>query len=133
MIMALTARCWGGLSNARRRRSFCFGSRGASVAGVCQESAGRSRTVDSTISEGRRKAAVELVAAPTTSPARWKLVRDIRLVLQLYPHNAPAHLRRAITLVNSTPHPMPAGRCSGLFGGPGKRLLRVSRLPPTLP
>jgi len=34
------------------------------------------------------------------------------------PHNAPAHLRRAHTFVNSTPDPTPAVRCSGLFGGP---------------
>jgi putative addiction module component (TIGR02574 family) len=32
-------------------------------------------------------------------------------------YNAPAHLRRAYTLVISTPHSSPAVRCSGLLGG----------------
>ncbi len=31
--------------------------------------------------------------------------------------NAPAHLRRASVSHDSTPHPRPADRCSGLFGG----------------
>src|SRR2546425_266604 len=39
--------------------------------------------------------------------------------------NAPAQPRRAHVLLTSTPHPPPAGGCSGLLGGPGPHLLML--------
>jgi hypothetical protein len=67
-------------------------------------------------------------------PNRAYLVRtlnpdfDHRVVCYLRP-NDPAHLRRAQTLVTSTPHTSPTARCSGFLGSAVAQALTSSNAP----